>query len=204
MGKLNLLKGRYTGKVGETVGAKWKSKSTVRTYSTPSNPNTQAQRTVRGAFKDMTSFIALFADSIKYLSALDTSGMSLRNAIIKLNKSQIEAGALDKSTLLISKGGLQKPSVSAPAFTDGVITITWTAPTATNFTDDADIIGVFVDAENSIVEVKTAKVNATTKELVSSDLFDNSDTVDCYVYFLDKRGSSKIASQSVYGVYNRT
>ena len=75
MGKLNLLKGRYTGKVGETVGAKWKNKSTLRTFSVPSNPDTADQQKVRGAFAQMTSFIALFADQIKYLSALD--GMDL-------------------------------------------------------------------------------------------------------------------------------
>ena len=196
MGQLNLLKGRYTGKVGETVGAKWKSKSTVRTYSAPANPSTQAQQLVRGAFKEMTSFVALFADSIKYLSALDTSGMSLRNAIIKLNKEQIADGTFDKADLLISKGGLQKPSIAGATASAGVITVTWTAPTATNFTDNAKLIAVFVDAQNSIVEVKEVAYNALT--VSSSDLFDASTAIDVYCYYLDKRGSSKIASLNTY------
>lgn len=74
MGKLNLLKGKWDGKVGQTVGAKWKNKATVRTYSIPANPKTEAQMSVRGAFSNITKFVALFADQIKYLNALDTKG----------------------------------------------------------------------------------------------------------------------------------
>lgn len=200
MGKLNLLKGRYTGKVGETVGAKWKDKSTLRTFSIPSNPRTSAQQSVRTVFADMTAFVALFADQIKYLSALNTSGMSVRNAIIKLNKDQISAGTFDKASLEISRGGLQKPTVSAPTFADGIVTLPFTAPTATNFTNDAKIIVVFVDAANSIVDVKEAGVDAGT--VASANLFTTSEDVDVYAYYLDKRGSSKIASVSVYQSYS--
>lgn len=196
MGKLNLLKGRWTGKVGETVGAKWKNKSTLRTYSVPSNPNTSAQQSVRGVFGQMTAYVALFADNIKYLSALNTSGMSLRNAIIKANKAQIDAGTFDKTSLIISKGGLQKPAIAGATGTEGVITVTWTAPTATNFTEDAKLIVVFVDAVNSIVEVKEVAYNALT--VSSSDLFDNSSSADVFAYYLDKRGTSKIASLNTY------
>ena len=200
MGKLNLLKGRYTGKVGETVGAKWKDKSTLRTFSTPSNPKTPAQTSVRTVFADMTAYVALFADQIKYLSALNTSGMSVRNAIIKLNKDQISAGTFDKSSLEISRGGLQKPNTSTFAVDAGVATLTFAEPTATNFTNDARLIAVFIDSANSIVDVKEAEVDAGT--VASANLFATSENVDCYAYFLDKRGSSKIASVSVYNAYN--
>ena len=196
MGKLNLLKGAYTGKVGETVGAKWKNKSTVRTYSTPSNPDTAAQQSVRGAFGQMTSFISLFSDQIKYLSALDTSGMSVRNAIIKINKDQIQTGVFAKADLEVSRGGLQKPTGTSLAVASGIATLTFSAPTATNFTDNAKLIVIFIDADNSIVEIKQAAPDAGT--VASSALFANSTTVDTYAYYLDKRGSSKIASVSVY------
>ena len=199
MGKLNLLKGRYTGKVGETVGAKWKDKSTLRTFSIPSNPRTSAQQSVRTVFADMTAFVALFADQIKYLSALNTSGMSVRNAIIKLNKDQIAIGTFDKANLEISRGGLQKPTVSQPTAETGKIVLPFTAPTATNFTNDAKLIVVFVDAVNSIVDVKEAKTDAGRVE--SANLFASSASVDVYAYYLDKRGSSKIASVSVYQSY---
>lgn len=195
MGKMNLLKGKWDGKVGQTVGAKWKNRSTIRTYTAPSNPNTQAQQNVRGAFKSITSFVALFSDQIKYLSALDTSGMSVRNAIVKLNKEMIAENSFAKADLLVSKGGLQKVTGEAAAASAGKITVTWNAPTATNFTADAQLVAVMVQEATGIVEVKTA---AATAETLEGDLTFEAGTVDVYVYYLDKRGSNKVASLSDY------
>lgn len=195
MGKMNLLKANWEGKVGQTVGAKWKNKSTIRTYTKPSNPNTQAQKTVRTAFAEMTSFVAMFADQIKYLSALNTSGQSVRNAIIQANKMQIADGTFDKATLMVSKGGLQKVAGEAGQASSGKVTITWNTPTATNFTDNAKLIAVLVQEATGLVEVIEAKATALTAE--STMTFENG-TVDAYVYFLDKRGSNKVASVSDY------
>lgn len=195
MGKMNLLKANWEGKVGQTVGAKWKNKSTIRTYTKPSNPNTQAQKTVRTAFAEMTSFVALFADQIKYLSALNTAGQSVRNAIIQANKTQIAGGTFSKSNLLVSKGGLQKVAGETGNATSGKVTIEWTAPTATNFTENAKLIAVLVQEATGLVEVLEAKATALSVE--SKITFENG-TVDAYVYFLDKRGSNKVASASDY------
>lgn len=195
MGKMNLLKANWEGKVGQTVGAKWKNKSTIRTYTKPANPNTQAQKTVRTAFAEMTTFVAMFADQIKYLSALNTSGQSVRNAIIQANKMQIAAGTFDKATLMISKGGLQKVAGEVGNATSGKVTITWDNPTATNFTADAKLIAVLVQEATGLVEVCEAKATDLT---VESTMTFQTGTVDAYVYFLDKRGSNKVASTSDY------
>lgn len=195
MGKMNLLKANWEGKVGQTVGAKWKNKSTIRTYTKPSNPDTAAQQSVRGVFAEMTSFVALFADQIKYLSALNTAGQSVRNAIIQANKDQIAAGTFTKANLLISKGGLQKVAGEAASASAGKITVTWTAPTATNFTANAKLIAVAVQSTSGLVEVIEAPASAET---VSGDMVFETGTVDVYVYFLDKRGSNKVASASDY------
>ena len=195
MGKMNLLKANWEGKVGQTVGAKWKNKSTIRTYTKPSNPNTAAQQGVRGVFAEMTSFVAMFADQIKYLSALNTAGQSVRNAIIQANKSQIMGASFDKTTLLISKGGLQKVAGEAASATTGKITVTWNKPTATNFTANAKLIAVMVQPATGLVEVAEAAADAET--LTGNMTFENGN-VDVYVYFLDKRGSNKVASASDY------
>ena len=195
MGKMNLLKGNWEGKVGQTVGAKWKNKSTIRTYTKPSNPNTAAQQGVRGVFAEMTSFVAMFADQIKYLSALNTAGQSVRNAIIQANKSQIMGASFDKTTLLISKGGLQKVAGEAAQANTGKITVTWTKPTATNFTASAKLIAVMVQPATGLVEVAEAAADAET--LTGNMTFENG-SVDVYVYYLDKRGSNKVASASDY------
>ena len=195
MGKMNLLKANWEGKVGQTVGAKWKNKSTIRTYTKPSNPNTAGQQSVRGVFASMTTFIAMFADQIKYLSALNTAGQSVRNAIIQANKAQMMAGSFDKTTLLISKGGLQKVAGENASETSGKITVTWTKPTATNFTANAELIAVMVQPSSGLVEVVNAPATAET---VSGTMTFGTGTVDVYVYYLDKRGSNKVASASDY------
>ena len=195
MGKMNLLKANWEGKVGQTVGAKWKNKSTIRTYTKPSNPNTAGQQSVRGVFAEMTSFVAMFADQIKYLSALNTAGQSVRNAIIQANKTQIMDGTFDKATLLISKGGLQKVAGESAQASTGKITVTWSKPTATNFTANAKLIAVMVQPATGLVEVAEAKADVET--LTGNMTFENGN-VDVYVYYLDKRGSNKVASVSDY------
>lgn len=197
MGKMNLLKANWEGKVGQTVGAKWKNKSTIRTYTKPSNPDTAAQQTVRTVFGDMTAFVALFADQIKYLSALNTAGQSVRNAIIQANKSQIVAGTFDKTTLLISKGGLQKVAGEAGVADGNKVKITWNNPTATNFTANAKLIAVMIQPTSGLVDVASADATDGTTGVTSSIDFE-AGAVDCYVYYLDKRGSNKVASLSDY------
>lgn len=195
MGKMNTLKGNYIGKVGQTVGAKWKNLSTERVFTKPANPNTQAQQTVRSGFKAINAFVALFADQIRYKSALDTSGMSVRNAIVKLNKEMVAGNSFDKANLVISKGGLQKVAGEAASATAGKVTVTWDTPTATNFTENAKLVAVMVQEESGMVEVAEAAADAGT---LASTLTFLAGTVDIYVYFLDKRGSNKIASLSDY------
>lgn len=197
MGKMNLLKGKWDGKVGQTVGAKWKNKATIRTYSIPSNPNTMAQQNVRGAFKEMSKYVAMFADGIKYKSALNVAGMSVRNAIIKINKEMIAMNSFDKATLLVSKGGLQKPTgvTAASVPESNTVKVTFTAPTATNFTEKAEAVVIAVDDTNGIVDVFSAK--ASTGTATGTIAFAQSANVQVYMYFLDYRGSNKVASESV-------
>ncbi len=195
MGKMNTLKGNYIGKVGQTVGAKWKNLSTERVFTKPANPNTQAQQTVRSGFKAINAFVALFADQIRYKSALDTSGMSVRNAIVKLNKEMVAGNSFDKTNLIISKGGLQKVAGEAATASAGKVTVTWTAPTATNFTENAKLVAVMVQESSGMVEVVEAAADAATLESTLTFLTGD---VDIYVYYLDKRGSNKIASISDY------
>lgn len=195
MGKMNLLKANWEGKVGQTVGAKWKNKSTIRTYTKPSNPDTAAQQSVRSVFGAMTSFVAMFADQIKYLSALNTAGQSVRNAIVQINKEMIAGGTFEKSNLIISKGGLQKVAGESGSSSAGKVEITWNRPTATNFTPEAKLVAVMVQSETGLVEVVEADATAET---LSGNMTFGSGTVDVYVYFLDKRGSNKVASASDY------
>lgn len=198
MGILNFLKGSYSGKVGATVGAKWKNKGTIRTYAVPANPNTPAQQTTRTGFAEVSSFVALFADQIKRLTALDIRGMSVRNAILKLNSDQISGGALDPSTLIISRGGL--PNVSN--FTATVpsdlasINCNWDAAVAATLSSKAVVVVVAADYANKRAYVGSALNSEETLSIPGPVVA--SSKLDVYWYVLDFRGSSKVASINDY------
>lgn len=198
MGKLNILKAAYYGKVGETVGAKWKNKNTVRVLTIPSNPNTMAQQTVRTGFKDISKFVALFADQIKTVSALNTRGMSVRNAIIKENKMMVSAGTLTPNDLVISKGGLPTPQGTAATGTQatGVVTVPVVQITGSNVTTKAKIVVVVVSqtAQQAWVAVED---NASKDVTVNTGLV-GTDPFDVYIYAIDYRGSAKVGSISRY------
>lgn len=198
MGKLNVLRADWSGKVGKTVGAKWKSLSTIRTYAVPANPRTEGQLTVRSVFKQMTSFTSLFTDMIKYYTSLDVRAQSVRNAIIKANKEQIAEGTFNKATLVVNKGGLPKPTAfTLGAATAGAdLTATFTKPAATNITSKAKIVAVAVDAENQIAGVGVADLST---EAVTINMKPQSGaTIDVYYWIIDYRGSARVGSYSGY------
>ncbi len=198
MGLLNLVKGKWDGKVGQLVGSKWKDKATLRSYAVPSNPNTQKQQVTRRGFGDVSKFVALFADQIKALSPLNTRSMTVRNAILMLNKQMIADGTLTAGDLQISRGGL--PSVTTfqatASVADNKITATWTEVAGSTITDKAVVVVVAVDPTNNSAYVGSALNSAGTLEIPGT--FAATAKLDCYAYLLDYRGSAKVGSVSVY------
>lgn len=196
MGKLNILKAAYYGKVGETVGAKWKNKNTVRVLTVPSNPNTQAQQTVRTVFRDMSKFVSLFSDQIKTVSALNTRGMSVRNAIIKMNKDQIMDGTFTADDLVISRGGLPTPGGAAATGDQGSgqLTVPLVAITGSNVTSKAKIVIVAVSPTAQQAWVKVAN-NTTASETIDTGVT-GTNPFNVYIYAIDYRGSAKVGSLS--------
>jgi len=74
--------------------------------------------------------------------------------------------------------------------------VTFAAPTATNFTSKAKLIVVAVDDVDGVVDVFEAAPNAgSTTGTVE---FSGTNDIDVYAYWLDFRGSNKVASASVY------
>lgn len=198
MGIINFLKGTYDGKVGATVGSKWKNKGTIRTYAIPANPRTPAQQTTREGFAEISAFVALFADSIKRLTALDVRAMSVRNAIMSINKDMIASGSLVKASLVISKGGLPNVSSFAASVPAGLanITATWSKSASPNLSADAMLVVVAVDEANKVAYVGSAKQSAQTIT-IPGPIAANAD-LDVYWYILDFRGNSKVASNNGY------
>jgi hypothetical protein len=198
MAILNLLKASFTGKVGQMVGAKWKNKNTLRAYTKPADSNTPAQQTIRAAFGEMESFLALFTDQIKSVSALDVKGMSVRNAITKLNKAQMPTGEFDPTTLKLSRGGLPAPtavSITVPAARDKVVA-EWTAAVGASITEKAKVVVVVVNKPSNFAVVGTALNTAGTLEVPAT--VPAGAALHAYVYLIDYRGSTRVGSQSSY------
>ena len=198
MGVMNLLKADWKGKVGQTVGAKWKNLSTIRTYTKPSNPDTAAQQVTRSGFKEVSSFAALFSDQIKQLSALDTRGMSVRNAIISTNSEMVKNGALNSATLKVSKGGLPVVSGFGAVIAAGLATATatWTKAVSPSISAKAKVVVIMVDKVAKRAYIGEALNSAGTVTITAP--FEANASLDAYYYLLDFRGSSKVASQNDY------
>ena len=198
MGIVNLIKGKWDGKVGQLVGSKWKDKATLRSYAVPSNPNTQGQQTTRKGFGDVSKFVALFSDQIKALSPLNTRSMTVRNAILALNKDMVAAGTLNPANLKISRGGL--PAVNSFAATASVgenkVTANWAMVSGSTITKKALVVVVVVDKTANAAYVGSAKNEAGTLEIQGT--FNAANNLDCYAYLLDFRGSAKVGSVSVH------
>jgi hypothetical protein len=196
MGHVNLIKANFTGKVGQLVGAKWKNKSTIRSFTKPAYTNTPAQQIIRRGFKALTSYIALFADQLKSLSALNLKGMSLRNAIIRMNKDMITEGELFPEKLLISRGGL--PSVSGVTATanntSGIITVAFTPAQGATISDNATVVAVAVSQANNFAAVGTGKNSSGIVAINCGNI--PRATISIHYYLVDYRGSSRVGSMS--------
>lgn len=198
MGIMNLLKANWSGKVGQTVGAKWKDKSTIRVFTKPAYTNTPAQQTIRSGFGDVSAFVALFAEQIKSLSALDTKGMSVRNAILKLNKDQIVDGQLDAATLKVSRGGLPHPANMQATIPAGLtkFAFTWTPAVGATISAKAKVVFIVVNSALNFAAVGSALNSAGTFDLQAA--VPPSQPFNVYTYLIDYRGSSRVGSTSDY------
>ena len=194
MARVNLITGSWDGKVGQLVGAKWKDKKTLRAYAKPSNPNTADQQKTRKVFKGMSEYVALFSDSIKQLTSLNTRGMSVRNAVIQANAEQFEGTEFKPQNLIVNKGGLPKFGSFSATAEATKIKMTITKPTATNISDKAISVMVFVDAEKKAALVKTALLVDGTTEIDYT--LESTKTGYVYGWIIDYRGSTRVGSPS--------
>lgn len=204
MGKLNLLKGLYRGKVGLTVGQKWKDKNVLKVYVIPEDPRTEAQVKIRQTFAKMTSFLALVTDQMKYLSSMNPKGMTIRNALIKYNKQQIIDDSWDPQTLLLNKGGMPKPTVASAVLntTDKKIKVTFSVTDSTVYTDKCKVVTAVVSKKQDMgtvasVEAFSNFAAGTKNTELEVPWSGTTDETYAYTWIFDKHGSSKVGSISV-------
>ena len=69
MAKQNFISGGYYGKLGNTVGQRWKNKRTIRTYVIPRNPRTEVQQANRARFANLVPYAQLGMSANKGVNA---------------------------------------------------------------------------------------------------------------------------------------
>lgn len=88
----NFLSGGYYGKLGATVGQRWKNKRTIRTYVVPANPRTPTQQANRGKFADAVTYAQMGMQMNYYCTLFDDPNFTRWNYRMKVARELKNAG----------------------------------------------------------------------------------------------------------------
>lgn len=101
MAIFNTLAGGYYGKLGQTVGQRWKNKRVLRSYVIPANPRTEKQQANRGTFKEAIMFAQLAQATNPKTNCFDTSKITLWNNRMSLARTlqKLDTSDLNKLPL---------------------------------------------------------------------------------------------------------
>ena len=80
----NFLSGGYYGKLGATVGQRWKNKRTIRTYVKPANPRTEVQQANRNKFANAVTFAQMGMQMNYYATVFDDPNFTRWNYRMKV------------------------------------------------------------------------------------------------------------------------
>src|SRR5574344_491842 len=91
----NFLSGGYYGKLGATVGQRWKNKRTIRTYVIPANPRTEIQQANRGKFANAVVFAQMGLQMNYYATVFEDPNFTRWNYRMKAARELKDQGMLD-------------------------------------------------------------------------------------------------------------
>ena len=80
----NFLSGGYYGKLGATVGQRWKNKRIIRTYVKPANPRTEIQQANRNKFANAVTFAQMGLQMNYYATIFEDSNYTHWNYRMKV------------------------------------------------------------------------------------------------------------------------
>ena len=107
MAFINLLHNGYQGKLGETVGQKWKNQRTVRTYNPTNNSKSEAQLKQRAIYKQNISEASIAYSTLIGVSKTAAKGMNIFN----LFTSQWSKAKVSTSDSWIKSGIFDRPNI---------------------------------------------------------------------------------------------
>ena len=89
----NFISGGYYGKLGATVGQRWKNKRIIRTYVIPRNPRTEEQQANRGQFGEAVQYSQIALQMNYYATCFESESYTRWNYRMKTAKNLIKNGA---------------------------------------------------------------------------------------------------------------
>ena len=101
MGFINLLKNGYRGKLGETVGQKWKNQLTVRTYQATNNSKSEAQLKQRQQYRGIIALASAFWPSAINIKAPKGKSMSDFNYYTSLIEDAMNANMMAGEPIIL-------------------------------------------------------------------------------------------------------
>lgn len=88
----NFISGGYYGKLGQTVGQRWKNIRTIRSYVVPKDPKSPSQLAQRGLFSNAVKFSQVANQANYTQTAFDTSTNTLWALRMSAARNAISAG----------------------------------------------------------------------------------------------------------------
>ena len=88
----NFLSGGYYGKLGVTVGQRWKNKRTIRTYVIPNNPRTERQQANRGLFANAVTYAQMGLQMNYYATCFQSEEFTHWNYRMRVARQLREKG----------------------------------------------------------------------------------------------------------------
>lgn len=117
----NFLSGGYYGKLGATVGQRWKNKRTIRTYVVPVNPRTPTQQANREKFADAVTFAQMGMQMNYYCTLFEDPNFTKWNYRMKVARELKNAG-LSRLDLIPLYPISFNPPILLTAFSKATIT----------------------------------------------------------------------------------
>lgn len=115
MAKFNTLAGGYYGKLGATVGQRWKNIRTVRAYVVPHNPQTEVQQKNRQRFSDCVFYAQLAGQMNAKVTAFDTVSKTLWNARMSTARALQDLGYSEMDRLPLYPTTFSVPNIISAA-----------------------------------------------------------------------------------------
>ena len=116
----NFLSGGYYGKLGATVGQRWKNKRTIRTYVIPANPRTEIQQANRGKFANAVVFAQMGLQMNYYATVFEDPNFTRWNYRMKVARELKDQGMLDLDLIPLYPTSFVPPTIIQSIKVSGV------------------------------------------------------------------------------------